>query len=72
MRPNLHLNISERTVISNMYRQSKYTQAEIARAINRDPSVISRELRRNGNSSGYDPDTAQKYYHLRKLKTVYQ
>ena len=72
MRPNSHLNISERTVISNMYRQNKYTQAEIARAINRDPSVISRELRRNGNASGYDPDMAQKNYHLRKLKTVYQ
>ena len=71
MRPNSHLNISERTVISNMYRQNKYTQAEIARAINRE-SVISRELRRNGNASGYDPDMAQKNYHLRKLKTVYQ
>jgi len=72
MRPNSHLIISERTVISNMYRQNKYTQAEIARAINRDPSVISREIRRNGNASGYDPDMAQKNYHLRKLKTVYQ
>lgn len=72
MRPNSHLNISERTVISNMHRQNKYTQLEIAKAINRDPSVISRELRRNGGASGYDPNAAQKHYYLRKLKTVYQ
>lgn len=72
MRPNSHLNISERTVISNMHRQNKYTQLEIAKAIDRDPSVISRELRRNGGASGYDPKAAQKHYYLRKLKTVYQ
>src|SRR5512147_2454935 len=55
-----------------MYRQNKYIQVEIEKAINRDPSVISRELSRNSNAFEYDPNAAQKYYYLRKLKTVYQ
>lgn len=73
MRPmNSHLNISERTVISNMHRQNKYTQVEIAKAINRDPSVISRELKRNQFSSEYDAHSAQILYQNRKLSTVYR
>ena len=73
MRPiNSHLNISERTVISNMHRQNKYTQVEIASAINRDPSVISRELKRNKCSLEYDAKSAQILYQNRKLSTVYR
>lgn len=73
MRPlNSHLNISERFVISNMLRQNKYSQSEIARALNRDRSVICRELKRNRDSSQYNPEAAQKLYYHRKLRTVYR
>jgi len=73
MRPtNSHLQISEQYVISNMLEQNKFTLANIGKAINRDPSVISREIKRNSDSYGYKPNAAQKQYYLRKLKTVYQ
>lgn len=72
MRPNSHLNISERTVISNMFRQNKYSQAEIAKVINRHPSVVSRELHRNKQDLIYDAQTAQMLYYHRKLRNVYR
>ncbi|MDH4201017.1 MAG: IS30 family transposase [Spirochaetia bacterium] len=73
MRPkNSHLNISERYVISNMLGENKFTLIDIGKAIDRDSSVISREIKRNSDSSGYKPDAAQKRYYFRKLKTVYQ
>jgi IS30 family transposase len=55
-----------------MLEENKFTLADIGKAINRDPSVISREIKRNSDSSGYNPDAAQRHYYLRKLKTVYQ
>ncbi len=38
----------------------------IARKLNRSPSSISRELRRNGKATGYDAQQAQKRYHQRR------
>jgi IS30 family transposase len=55
-----------------MHKQNKYTQVEIANAINRDPSVISRELKRNKCSLEYDAQSAQILYQNRKLSTVYR
>ena len=43
-----HLTPSERNVISLM-RKHRYTQAQIARALGRSQSAVSRELKRNGD-----------------------
>ena len=45
------LSLSERTVIMRLLDQ-KMSQADIARAIGRDPATISRELTRNQNADG--------------------
>lgn len=44
--------------------QSGYTQSEIARVINKDKSLVSRELRRNADarSKQYKHDLAQRKY----------
>jgi IS30 family transposase len=55
-----------------MFEENKFAQADIARALKRDPSVISREIRRNSDVSGYDSAIAQRSYYYRKLKTVYR
>ncbi|MFE9975651.1 helix-turn-helix domain-containing protein [Streptomyces hirsutus] len=39
---------------------------EIARRIGRDPSVVSREIRRNGSQRGYRAPTAQKRAAVRR------
>jgi IS30 family transposase len=50
-----HLSRSERVVIANMREQGK-SRREVARALGRSPSTISRELRRNWQRRGpYDP-----------------
>ncbi len=67
-----HLNIHERTVISQLHTSGMSVRA-IAKAIGRDPSTVSRELKRNSYRSGknhqisrYIPSTAQKSYEQRK------
>ena len=60
-----HLNPSERIVIERMKRVG-YSRGAIARALGRDPSTISRELRRNGDCSGYDPHWANVVYWKRR------
>ena len=56
-----HLAAVEREHIS-MLRQSKRSIAEIAVALGRSKSTVSRELRRNQSRPGqYWPDTAQKF-----------
>jgi IS30 family transposase len=47
-----HLTLEEREVIAQMLSADR-TQAEIARQLDRDPSTISRELRRNRSRNGY-------------------
>ncbi len=46
-----HLNIHERTVISQLHTSGMSVRA-IAKAIGRDPSTVSRELKRNSYRSG--------------------
>ena len=58
-----HLTREQRYTICTML-QRGYTQSEIARVINKDKSVISRELRRNADarSGQYKDDLAQRKY----------
>jgi IS30 family transposase len=58
-----HLTKEQRYTICTML-QSGYTQSEIARVINKDKSVVSRELRRNADarSNQYKDDLAQRKY----------
>jgi transposase, IS30 family len=53
-----HLTLQEREKVSQMV-HSHSTQAEIARRLKRNPSTISRELRRNRSSNGYWASAAQ-------------
>ncbi len=63
-----HLNIDERTVISQLH-NSGVSIRGIAGAIRRSPSTVSRELKRNGYGTGKDhqisryiPSTTQRTY----------
>lgn len=62
-----HINQEQRYAIFVLLNQGK-TQKEIAKAINRDKSVISRELRRNCDKRDftYNSDLAQRKYEQRK------
>ena len=69
-----HLNIEERTVISQM-KKSGISIREIANQIGRSPSTISRELKRNSYRTGnnyaislYNPATAHRKYLSNKEK----
>jgi IS30 family transposase len=65
-----HLTREERKVIGNMM-EIGYARAEVARALGRDRSTISRELRRNANSDGrFLPDVAHVYAQCRKAVRV--
>jgi len=61
-----HLTQAQRYTISAMYKQGS-TQKQIAEAIDKDKSVVSRELKRNANSKGrYAFTSAQEMADLRK------
>lgn len=62
-----HLTIQERTVIMQLY-YSGYSIRSIAKVLGRNPSTISRELRRNREKQNkkYVSSTAQIYYQQRK------
>jgi len=64
-----HLTIEERTCIYQL-KLSGVSIRSIARAINRSPSTVSRELKRNNcrNQYGYRPHVAQKRYRIRRMK----
>lgn len=53
-----HLTEEERYQIDDMKREN-FSQAAIARALNRSPSTLSRELRRNQGGRGWRPRQAQ-------------
>ena len=53
-----HLTHKEREIVAQMHHDRR-KQGEIATRLGRDPSTISRELRRNGGSRGYSALTAQ-------------
>ena len=60
-----HLTPCERNVIERMKRFGS-SKAEIARMLGRDPSTISRELRRNRDADGYNPHWANLLYWKRR------
>ena len=69
-----HFNMDERIVIAQL-KKSGYSIREISRILDRAPSSISREIKRNTHLSGhhykikhYNPVTAQNKYESRKKK----
>ena len=69
----IHLTIEERACITR-FKEMKLSIREIARMINRNPSTISRELKRNSYKTGirgsitrYVPTNAQNKYKIRRL-----
>jgi len=66
MNHSTHLTIEERACIA-LYRKQGKSQAEIARLLERSPSVISRELKRNSSYDGsYNAVGAQRKYKARR------
>src|SRR5580698_10162934 len=53
-----HLTEEERYQIDDMKREN-FSQAAISKALNRSPSTLSRELRRNKGDRGWRPRQAQ-------------
>ena len=71
MTPYTQITAEERYALS-VLRQHGCTQAEIARALGRHPSTVSRELRRNVwrcNGRGYVPSRAQSYTNERRRRS---
>ncbi len=60
-----HLTLKERECLSRLKQEGKQ-QKDIAALMGRDPSCISRELRRNGGQQGYCPQQAQHLYKARR------
>lgn len=65
----MHLTYEQRYTISTMLNQG-YKQVDIARTINKDPSVVSREISRNKDqrSGEYRAELAQRKYRTRQNK----
>lgn len=63
-----HLTLSEREVIAQSLAAGK-NQSQIARALGRDRSTISRELRRNGMNTGYFPVQAEFFAAVRRSES---
>ena len=59
MKSNKHLTQEERYTIYRM-RKEGYKQARIAECLDRDPSTVSREIRRNSGQRGYRHKQAQR------------
>jgi len=62
-----HLTHKEREIVAQMHRDRR-KQWEIAHRLNRHPSTISRELRRNGSSRGYWALAAQRKADTRRSR----
>ena len=62
-----HLTVSHRFTIESMLKAG-YNQSEIALAIGKDKSVVSREIKRNCDQrfGSYSHDIAQRKYHKRQ------
>jgi IS30 family transposase len=60
-----HLTLEERDLISQLFHQGA-DQKEIAKALKRSPSTISRELRRNETDENYYAGQAQRQAELRR------
>ena len=69
MRKYHQLTSEERYALSALRKQG-HTQAEIARALGRNPSTISREVRRNSRKDGgYRPSTAHDFARWRRSRS---
>lgn len=66
-----HFGKSERLELS-ILRKKGYSLRHIAEALERSPSSVSREMRRNGGRKGYDPDNANIYARVRRQDAKYQ
>lgn len=64
-----HLTRKERGCIALMWNR-KASIREIARELNRNPSTISREIKRNEDSKSYQSDRAHKNYEQRRKRCV--
>ena len=65
-----HITPAQRYTIASMLKMS-YNQSEIAKAIGKDKSVVSREIKRNSNekNKAYCSDLAdRKYKNRQKIK----
>ena len=60
-----HLTVAERGVLCRL-KKGGYTQKKIAEVMGRDPSTISRELKRNRGRRGYRPKEAQRLADARR------
>lgn len=60
-----HLTHKEREIVAQMH-HDRQKRCEIAERLNRHPSTISRELRRNGSSRGYSALAAQTKADMRR------
>ena len=67
MKKYTHLQLEERVLISH-YHDNGRSVGEIAHAVGRSKSTVSRELSRNSNKSGYAPKTAENRYLARRRK----
>ena len=61
------LTVDERIEIADL-RLARWSVRAIARQLGRDPSTISRELRRNGTATGYRPYAAQRKAEARRVR----
>ena len=59
-----HITKTERQEIF-LLKEKGYSLRKIAKALNRDPSTISRELKRNSTRNGYIPESAQQKSYAR-------
>ena len=62
---NYHRVTQEERMHIYRWRQEDRSQAEIAKLLNRSPSTISREIKRNKGQRGYRPSQAQEMAHNR-------
>ena len=62
-----HLNEKERVLIAH-YHENGLSIRQLARKVGRCASTISRELSRNANAKGYNPETATKRYCARRAR----
>lgn len=66
-----HIDKNERNEIKAL-KDKGYTQADIARALGRSPSAISREISKNSVNGEYIPDKAQHKARLRRQKASFR
>ena len=66
-RPRTQLSQAERRRLARMQAEGRSAR-QIAAALERAPSTITRELKRNAAGGGYDPERAQQQTRARRLR----